>query len=97
MNVTVKGILHWTKQQWETDPQYQIFRCDMSDVSPEYIAIKPVNIELEIPDDFDPVPRQIEALKAKKQEILADAQFKANNIEEQIQRLLCIEHKPEVA
>lgn len=93
MKVKIKGFVHWHKYEWDSEPQYAIWRCDMSDNGPEYVCIGEREFETEIPDDFDPRPSQISALRKAKQEILADAQLKVNNIEEQIQSLLCIEHK----
>lgn len=96
MKVTVKGVLHWHKYTYQEHGDYQIWSNDMSSCGPEYAPIQPVECSFEIPDDFDPVPGQIAALRAKKQEILAETQLKVNNLEEQIQSLLCIEHKPEL-
>lgn len=59
-------------------------------------AMPTVERDVDVPDDFDPVPAQVGALRAKKQEILAEASVKAANIDEQISRLTCIEHKPGV-
>ena len=96
MKVTIKGFVHWHKYLWDENPEYQFYACDMSDMGPDYVLIMPHEFNVDIPDDFDPRPRQIEVLRAKKQQILAETQQKVNNIEDQIQRLLCIEHKPEV-
>jgi hypothetical protein len=97
MKVTVKGFLHWHKYEWAKDPSYQIWRSDMSDTSPDYVCLGEREFEVEVPDDFDPRPSQISALRAYKQKILAETQAKVDNIEEQIQRLLCLEYKPEGA
>ena len=96
MKITLKSVLHWHKYSWQDESEYQLYPSDMSTCGPEYVPIKEVEVEVEIPADFDPAPQQIAALKQKKQEILAEAHIKAENIEQQIQSLLCIEHKPEV-
>ena len=100
MKVTIKGILHWEKNSWSENHSYGIYRHDMSDMSSEnthYAAIQPVEFEVEIPDDFDPRPGIVKGMRETKQRILAEAQVKANEIDEQIQQLLSIEYKPEVA
>lgn len=94
MKVTIKGVVHLYKSPYSAEA-YQFHMYDMSDMGPEYVPVMPHEFEVEIPDDFDPRPQQIAALKAKKQEVLAEAQAKATDIEGQIQRLLAIEHKPE--
>lgn len=43
------------------------------------------------------VSAQVEALREQQAEIRADAEVKANRLEKQIQKLLCIEMNPEVA
>ena len=97
MKVTVKGFLHYHKSEWDEFPRYQIFSSDMSCIGPEYVPIKEVEIDMEIPDDFDPIPKQVEALRAKKKEVMAESQQKLNDLEHQIQAFLCIEFKPEVS
>jgi hypothetical protein len=94
MKVTIKGIIHWQDSGY-TPPQFRLWPQDMSSCGPEYVPIQPHEMEVEIPDDFDPRPKQVEILRQKKKEVLAAAQEKVNNLEEQIQRLLCIEFKPE--
>jgi len=49
------------------------------------------NVTVELKDDI--TPEKIEALKAEKDKIAAEAQIKMNNLEEQIQSLLAIEFK----
>lgn len=95
MKVTAKGFLHWHQDRWMESPEFVVHAHDFSKYDPTYVAIRPVETEFEIPDDFDPRPQQIDALRQEKSRILGEAQAKANNIEEQIQRLLCIEYKPE--
>ncbi len=65
-----------------------------SDMSPHgWLKVKDAEIE------FDEVPRDvltkgtIEAYRAEQQKLRAEAEMKANAIEETIQKLLCIEDK----
>lgn len=44
----------------------------------------------------DVVNKQVEALRAERQRILAESQRRADEIDQKIQSLLAIEHKPEV-
>jgi hypothetical protein len=97
MKVTVKAFLHWHKYEWEDKFSFEFWRCDMSVNGPDYVCLGEREFEVEIPDDFDPRPHQIAALREAKQRVLAEAQAKANNIDDQIQRLLCLEFKPEGA
>ena len=57
------------------------------------IELASIEVSLDIPEDFDETNTHIDALKAEKTRLYAEAQIKCNNIEEQIQSLLSIEHK----
>jgi len=59
------------------------------------IEISWTEVSMDVPEDFDLTTGQIDMLKTEKQKILAEAGLKAANIEDQIQRLLFIEHKGE--
>ena len=89
-----KAELYLMAQKGHNDDYiYSICQCDMSEYGYIPVAIKEFELSFDIPDDFDPVNGHIDALKAEKQKIAADAQVKMNNLEEQIQSLLCIEDK----
>lgn len=95
MKTTLKTFLHWHKYEWEDTPTYRLYYSDMTNAGTEYALIKEIDVDVEIPDNFDPTPQQIATLMAKKQEVLAEAQLMVNELDEQIQRLLAIEFKPE--
>ncbi len=44
----------------------------------------------------DAINKQVEALRAERQRVLAESQRRADEIEQKIQSLLAIEHRPEV-
>ena len=95
MKMKLKAFLIWHKYNWQDKPEYSLNNSDMAICGPDYVAVNEQEFEVDIPDNFVPTPKQIAALKEQKAEILAKAHVQAENIEEQIQRLLCIEHKPE--
>ena len=55
-----------------------------------------------VPVTFDPPPREqqiakhIEVLRKEQSKVRAEAESKANRLDEVIQSLLCLEYKPEV-
>ena len=55
------------------------------------ITILSQEIEMEVPEGFDPTQPHIDMLKAEKQRLAGEAQIKMNNLDEQIQSLLAIE------
>ena len=95
MKTKFKAFLMYQKYEWEQEPHFFYSRSDYSEGDPAYALVREIEVEEDILDDFDPRPQQIANLKAAKAEVLAKAHVQAENIEEQIQRLLCIEHKPE--
>lgn len=97
MKTTIKACVHWQQYSWEESGKYVVYACDMTSSGPERVFISEQEIEVEVPDNFDPRPKQVEILRSAKSALLAKAHVQAENIEEQIQRLLCIEHKLEAA
>lgn len=95
MRVKIKIFLHWQHNTYKDSP-WEIWSCDMSGSFKDCVLVGEREVEVEVPDDFDPRPGMIDALKKQKTQVLAEAQRKATQIEERIQQLLCIEHKPEV-
>ena len=93
MKIKLPVMLYWHKWSWEEKLSYEVFSVRLAD-EPDRGFIAQQEMEFEVPDDYDPTPQIIAGLKTEKQRILAEAHVKAGNIDEQIQRLLCIEHKP---
>lgn len=61
--------------------------------SKDYIYLGSVEVTMDVPQGYDLTNAHIDILKAEKSSIQAEAHIKANNIEDQIQRLLAIEYK----
>jgi len=92
MKVTIKGFVHYRKHRWEDTASYVCYPCALEN-SPDTLPILEHDFEVEIPDTFDPINAKIGILRQEKQRIQAEAHVKAENIERQIQELLCIENK----
>ena len=68
-----------------------MFPCKLDDT--EYRAyISSHEIEIEVPDNFDPRAQQIAALEAQKQKAMADYQSTVNDINDRISKLQAIEY-----
>jgi len=72
--------------------RYHLFCCDMSSCG--YTSVCEVDVEFETPDDFNPAASEIASLKSTKQQILAEAQAKVNEIDELIAKRTCLEYRP---
>ena len=93
-NVQIELFLH-VRHDWEGKVQYRAYQTDMSSTTGFGIVVanKIFDIEFEIKDDFNMNVEMVNALRKEQKTIQADAQMKLNQIEDRIQRLLCIEHK----
>jgi hypothetical protein len=61
----------------------------------DYVLIGPYTIEIEMPEGFDPMKETLKALQHERTLVLADNEQRLNSIDEKIQQLLAIEHKPD--
>lgn len=58
-----------------------------------FLASKEIEIDIDVPEGFDPRKEFIAVLEAKKEEIKADAHVKLRNVQDKIDGLLQIEYK----
>lgn len=56
--------------------------------------IGPVELDIEVPDGFDPRPVIIEKLREEITEVRANAEKKVRDLDQRIQELLAIEYTP---
>ncbi|EMD1673882.1 TPA: hypothetical protein RFV90_004736 [Klebsiella pneumoniae subsp. pneumoniae] len=61
-----------------------------------YVLVTTKTVEVAIPalEPIDIIGMQVNALRAKKEQLSADANKQLSVIEDQIQQLLCIDHSP---
>ena len=67
--------------------------CDMSQYGFILIGEVEVSVDYDLPDNFNYTQAEIDSLRKEQKRIKAEAQNNITRIEEQIQSLLCIEHK----
>ena len=91
MKVTIKGFINYRKDDWCEGNDYHFNKCDLSEHG--YVTVMPHEIDVEVPDDFDPRPQQVAALEAEKQKARAEFHARVTEIDRQIQSLLAIEHE----
>ena len=91
MKKTLNVFLHYSTANYNFG-KLAIYQCDMSKaLGMDCVMVKPLEIEVDIPDDFGPRPQQIAALQAKQKK--AAAAFHAINTEimRQINELQALE------
>jgi hypothetical protein len=85
---TTVHIFH-SKYSWENKGEYLVFYAKVDD--DEYRTyVGAQEIEIEVPDDYDPRAGKIAALERKKKQVMADYQKTVNDINERISKLQAI-------
>lgn len=79
------------------EDEYTLSQYDMTQYGTGWVKVCEVEVEFESPDDFNPVAAQIEALQAKKHELVRQFTQKIDEIKEQISKLEALEYSAESA
>jgi hypothetical protein len=93
----VKGFVTYrAPEEWETGPRIGFADFPVSDGNTVWgFVVAPLDIEVEVPDGFDPRPQQIAALDAKIEEARAAFTARLTELQDQKNRLLAIENTVE--
>jgi len=91
MKITLTAHIHYSKSRWDDEGEYQILYIKLSDTD-DRVYIGEQQVEIEVPDDFDPRAKQIAALEKKKQEVMADFQNTITEINARISNLQALEY-----
>jgi hypothetical protein len=91
MKIKTTIHIHYRKWPFEDKGEYQVFSVKFDD-GEHRVYIGEQEIEIEVPDDFDPRAQQIAALVEQKQKVMADYQKTVTEINERINKLQAIEH-----
>lgn len=94
MKKVIKGFIHYrNKYSSDQDETYTFLSYDLTDS--EYadgrVMVRPHEFEIEVPDNFDPRPQQVQALEKEKQKARAEFAARITEIERQISELTCLE------
>ena len=88
MKHTKEMFLHWS-QTYDGKDEWRLFHCDMTSCG--YVLADKQMIEFESPDDFNPVPIQIDMLNAEKAKALDKYNERVFELNEKISKLQCLE------
>lgn len=91
MKVKIKAYVHHIQFPWQEKPSYELFSTVLKSVE-HYLCVSetPIEIEVEVPDNFDPRPQQIAALEEQKRKLQAEFAQSVAKIDEQIKKYLAI-------
>ena len=86
--------IHYFKFDWDAEGRFEVlsFKAD-DDNYRTYIGQE--EIEIEVPDDYDPRAQQIAALEKQKQKVMADYQKTVTGINDRISKLQALEYSNE--
>ena len=91
MKIKTTVHVHFLKHSWEKKGTFKVFYCQLEDT--EYRTyVGPQEIEIEIPEDYDPRAQQVAALEALKQKVMADYQKSVTEINDRISKLMALEY-----
>ncbi|MBH2957524.1 hypothetical protein I5L45_01840 [Serratia marcescens] len=74
--------------------KYIVSTADLSLHAPYYVLLetRDASFEFSEPEPIEIIGKQVDALRAKKEQIAAESMKQQRIIEDQIQQLLCIDH-----
>ena len=91
MKIKTTIYIHYAQWDWEETGNYQVFCGKLEDT--EYRTyVGEQEIEIEVPDDYDPRAQKIASLEKQKQKVMADYQKTVNEINERISNLQALEY-----
>jgi predicted DNA binding CopG/RHH family protein len=90
MKVKTTVHIHYNQYSWEQTGDYTVYSCKLEDnESRTYVGEQ--EIEIDVPDDYDPRAQKIAALEKHKQKVMADYQKTVTEINARISKLQAIE------
>jgi hypothetical protein len=90
MKIKTKLHIYFCKYNWETEGRFLPFPNQFQSDDCTFVCEQ--EIEMDIPDNYDPRKQQIVALKEKRQKVMADFQKSIEAINDQISKLNALEY-----
>jgi len=90
MKVTIKGFITCQQYDWDDKPTFSFYGFDPTSYDSSTVKVMEHEFEVEVPDNFDPRPGQVAALKEKKERMQAEFASKVKEIDDRINSLLAI-------
>ena len=91
MKIKLTVHVHHVKYSWEDKGEFQVYSCRLEDAEHRtYVGEQ--EIEIEVPDNYDPRAQQIAALQRQCGKAMADCQKIVDEINERISNLQALEY-----
>jgi hypothetical protein len=91
MKIKLTAHIFFNKYSWEEKGEFQIFYARVND-NENRTYIGQQEVEIEVPDDFDPRPAQIQALVQKRQSLMSETETRVQIINDRISNLQALEY-----
>jgi hypothetical protein len=91
MKIKLTAHIHFVKYAWENEGEFQLFSVKLDDTDYRTF-VNEQEIEIEVPENYDPRAQQIAALEKQKQKVMADFQQSVTDINERIRNLQALEY-----
>jgi len=89
MKIKVTAHIYFSKYSWENNGEFLLFYAKIEG-NENMVYVSTQEVEVEVPENFDPRALQIAALEAQKQKAMADFQKSVDDINERISKLQAI-------
>lgn len=93
MKVKVTVHIFYSQHAWEEKGEFLVFYAKVDD-SDWRTYVNTQEVEIEVPDNYDPRAQKVAALEKHKQQVMADFQKTIDQINEQISKLQALEYMP---
>lgn len=90
MKVKITVHIFYSQYSWEAKGEYLVFYAKIED-SDHLTYVGEQEIEIEVPDNYDPRAQKIATLEKRKQKVMADYHKTMMEINERISKLQAIE------
>ncbi len=93
MKIKTTVYVHYQKYGWDNAGTYQVYSFKASDDDTRTFVCEQ-EIEVEIPDNYDPTAQMIAALEAEKEKAMSDYNKTVMEINTRISKLQALEYTP---
>jgi len=91
MKIKTLAYIHFFKYSWEDEGEFRVDSIKLND-NEHHTYVGDQEVEIEVPDNYDPRPQKIAALEKQKQKVMADYQKSVTDINDRISKLMAIEY-----
>jgi len=90
----IKGFLQWNHDSWEAQGRFEINRYEFkTSENSTYATVRKIEVEVDVPDDFDPTPAVIADLQEQKQKLRLKLAAELADLDDRISKLSALTYE----